>query len=152
MIGGINIYGNSRMNGGVPYICKDFNYNTQIIADNYESIGFCLPSNYTWISAMGYGNEKYDWVFMPAECSSGANSIAPVGDNLWTNPTLDGLNEAIIGGSWGFGSDAGPFYYACDNALSETAQIAYGASLMYIPTINNIYNTNYEKWQAKLAG
>jgi hypothetical protein len=85
MIGGINVYGNGKLEGGVPYISTSFTYNTSSVENGYESVGFCLPSNHGWISAMGYGDEKYDWVFMPAECSNVANSVAPVGDNLWTN-------------------------------------------------------------------
>lgn len=152
MIGGTNIYGDGKSGGGVPYICKNYNYVLNRLNDNYESIGFCLPSTYNWISAMGYGDEKYDWVFMPAECSSQATSLAPVGDNLWTNENLSGLTLAIVGGSWGFGQNAGPFYYACDNPLNDSSQYAYGANLMFIPTINNIYNTNYTKWQEKFGG
>lgn len=152
MIGGINVSGNGQQEGGIPYICTDFNYNINSIRDNYESIGFCLPSNYNWISAMGYGNEKYDWVFMPIECSSSANSIAPVGDNLWTNANQNGITQVSIGGSWGFGQSSGPFYYACDNFTTSSAGISYGASLMFIPTINNIYSSNHEKWLAKMKG
>jgi hypothetical protein len=33
---------------------------------------------------MGYGNTKYDWVYMPIECSNTASSLEPVGDGLWT--------------------------------------------------------------------
>ena len=92
---------------------------------------------------MGYGDEKYDWIFMPAECDSSATSTAPVGDNLWTNPDLNGMALAAIGGSWGFGQASGPFYYACDSFLNETSQTGYGASLMYIPTKNSNYTANY---------
>lgn len=152
MIGGLNIYGNKEQNGGIPYICTNFNYNISSLTKDYESVGFCLPSNYGWISAMGYGNEHYDWVFMPIECSSSATSTVPVGDNLWTNPDLNGLTLAAVGGSWGFGQASGPFYYACDSFLTETSQTGYGASLMFIPTKNNIYTANYQKWQQKMEG
>ena len=152
MIGGLNIYGNKEQSGGVPYICTNFNYNISSLTNDYESVGFCLPSNYGWISAMGYGNEHYDWVFMPIECSSSATSTVPVGDNLWTNPDLNGLTLAAVGGSWGFGQASGPFYYACDSFLTETSQTGYGASLMFIPTKNNNYTANYQKWQQKMEG
>lgn len=151
MIGGINIYGNGKLEGGVPYISTSFTYNTSSVENGYESVGFCLPSNYGWISAMGYGEEKYDWVFMPAECSSAANSVAPVGDNLWTNSNQNGLTQVSLGGSWGFGASAGPFYYACDNFITDSAQISYGASLMYIPRAGTIYTNNYNKWLALMG-
>lgn len=152
MIGGINVYGDKNLNGGVPYICTNFSYNITSLTENYEPIGFCLPTAYGWISAMGYGDEKYDWIFMPAECDSSATSTAPVGDNLWTNPDLNGMTLAAIGGSWGFGQASGPFYYACDSFLNETSQTGYGASLMYIPTKNSNYTANYQKWQQKMEG
>lgn len=152
MIGGLNIYGNKEQSGGIPYICTNFNYNISSLTNDYESVGFCLPSNYGWISAMGYGNEHYDWVFMPIECSSSATSTVPVGDNLWTNPDLNGITLAAVGGSWGFGQASGPFYYACDSFLTETSQTGYGASLMFIPTKNNNYTANYQKWHQKMEG
>jgi hypothetical protein len=70
MIGGVNISGNGTNNGGEVKICKDFNYS----GSNYGDIGFNLPTVYGWINAMGYGNEEYDWVYLPAECSTAANS------------------------------------------------------------------------------
>lgn len=151
MIGGTNIFGDGKSGGGIPYICTTYNYSTNTLTNDYESIGFCLPSTYGWISAMGYGNEDYDWVFMPAECLS-ASSVGPVGDNLWTNSNLNGMTLAIIGGSWGFGQSAGPFYYACDNPINDSAQYAYGASLMLIPNKGNIYTANITKWQNKMEG
>jgi len=101
-VGGLNILRENNSTGGLPYICSDFNYNTTAIGNNYRSIGFHLPLTYGWISAMGYANSDYDWVYMPAECSNEANSALPVGDSLYTTTTLNGILLATIGGAWSF--------------------------------------------------
>ena len=151
-IGGLNIYGDGTKAGGVPYICKNYNYDPAAITSDYESVKFSLPSVYGWISAMGYGNPKYDWVLMPAECSTNANSVAPVGDNLWTVGNLNAITIAQAGGTWAFGDNAGLFYYGCDHTAAESSQHSYGAKLMYIPRKGAIYDANYELWQAKVGG
>lgn len=148
-IGGVNIYSASgRDGGGYPYICKNFNYQYDSVT-NYENVGFQLPANHSWISAMGYSNEDYDWVFMPAECSS-ANSALPVGDSLWSNPVLNGINCAVLGGTWESGTEAGPFYYGCDREI-DYYKFSFGANLMFIPAKNDIYTANINKWNSKMG-
>ena len=148
-IGGINIYSASgRDGGGYPYICKNFNYQYDSIT-NYENIGFQLPANHSWISAMGYSNEDYDWVFMPAECSS-ANSALPVGDSLWANPVLNGINCVVAGGTWESDTEAGPFYYGCDREINYY-KFSFGANLMFIPAKNDTYTANINKWNSKMG-
>ena len=149
-IAGVNIYGQGRDDGGYPYICKNFNYNYTTIDNNYENVGFKLPSTHSWISAMGYGNNNYDWVLMPAECSS-ANSALPVGDSFWSYPSLNGTNCAIIGGTWESEDSAGPFYYGCDREMNYS-KFSFGANLMFIPQKNSTYTTNINKWKAKFEG
>ena len=151
MLGGINVAGNGSQGGGVPYICTDFNYDINSIGNNYRSVGFCLPSNYGWVSAMGYGEADYDWVYMPAECANTANSALPVGDRLWTKTNLNGIVLVAVGGSWSAAENGGPFYYGCDQYSSESSQHAYGVKLMYIPTKNEIYTSNYQKWLNKVG-
>ena len=132
-IGDTTIVGNGSSNGGVPYI-------------NNESVGFSIPSGHNWISGMGYGNETYDWVYMPAECMN-ANSALPVGDSLWATSNLNTTNGVLVGGYCGSGDEAGPFYYGCDRAVGHTAT-NYGARLIYIPTPGTtVYNNNIEKWR-----
>ena len=152
MIGGINVIGNSTQDGGVPYICTDFNYTPTVAGNNYEDIGFNIPSRYGWVNAMGYGNSNYDWVYLPAECSTNANSLLPVGDGMWTVPNLNGSMIVATGGSMGYKEECGPFYYAIDRNLSTSARYNYGAKLMYIPTKNNIYLANISKWNAYMGG
>ena len=151
MLGGINVSGNGSQGGGVPYICTNFNYDINSTSNNYRSVGFCLPSVYGWISAMGYGDEDYDWVYMPAECSDAANSALPVGDRLWTKANLNGIVLVAVGGSWSAEENAGPFYYGCDRYVSDSSQHSYGVKLMHIPTKNATYTSNYQKWLNKVG-
>ena len=148
-VGGVNISGDGTVKGGIPYICKNYNYSNLITSD-YESIGFCLPNESDWISGMGYGNEKYDWVFMPAE-SIGANSATPIGDSIWTSNNLNGINLVLYGGNWLFGQKDGMFYYACDKDTSYSTA-PYGARLVFMPTKNTIHDNNFALWQSKMEG
>ena len=148
-IGGLNIYGTGTTGGGIPYICKDYSYTPNAIGENYEEIGMMLPSSGEWISAFGCGNEKYDWVFLPTECASTANSAAPVGDGIWFTSGLNGINIAFYGGNGVFGLKDGHFAYAFDKNINENGN-AFGARLMFIPQKNNIYNANISKWEAKM--
>lgn len=152
MIGGINIKGDGYSQGGAPYICNDFNYTPSLINSNYEYIGFNLPSTYGWINGMGYGEEKYDWVYLPAECASGANSLLPIGDNLWTVGNVSENKIIAVGGTYGFGEADGPFYYACDSSANNSNKHNYSARLMFIPTKNTIYENNILKWTNVMGG
>ena len=152
MIAGVNIYGNGSSGGGSPYICTDYNYTPGTIGNNYEEVGFYLPTEYKWINAMGYGNTKYDWVFLPIECASGANSLLPVGDSIWSTRGLNAVNILASGGSYGYGEECGPFYYAVDRNASASSRPNYGAKLMFIPTKNSIYEANIAKWSSHVGG
>ena len=143
-----NVYGNGSMLGGEPYICSNFDY-YETIEENYSPIGFYLPNEQGWISAMGYGNSNYDWVYMPIECING-NSATPVGDNLWVTPNLNDVNSTVVGGAWSFGMNVGPFYYGCDRKHSlQTSN--YNGRIMFIPEENNIYQANYNTWKSKMG-
>ena len=152
MIGGVNVVGNATQEGGSIYICDDFNYTPQAVGNNYHDIGFNLPNRFGWISAMGYGKEEYDWVYMPIECAETATSLSPVGDSLWTEPGLIGVRHVATGGSFGFRDECGPFYYAADRNVEDTPRKNYGAKLLFIPQKNNIYLSNITKWQNYIGG
>lgn len=152
MIGGINVIGNGTQGGGVPYICTNFNYTPGVASSNYADIGFNIPSIYGWVNAMGYGNPDYDWVYLPIECSTAANSLLPVGDGLWTVPNLNGERVVATGGSMGYKEECGPFYYAIDRNVANSSRANYGAKLMYIPTKNSIYTANIAKWNNHMGG
>ena len=113
------------------YVCKDFNYAESKKTDNYENIGFTLPSENGYVSAMGYST-KYDWLFLPSEVKG--NSSLPVGDYYYQNNTWDGYRIARLGGHWSYGSNAGGFYwYLNDGVGSRTRGI--GGRLVYVPTV-----------------
>ena len=152
MICDITVKGDGQSQGGSLYICTDGNYTPGTVGSNYDSIGFNLPAVYGWISAMGKPKDEYDWVYLPAECSNVANSLLPVGDNLWVTAHTNENKILAVGGSYALQENDGLFYYAADRNVSESSRPNYGARLMFIPTKNNIYNTNIEKWNTKMGG
>ena len=113
------------------YVCKDFNYAESKRTDNYENIGFALPSENGYVSAMGYST-KYDWLFLPSEVKG--NSSLPVGDYYYQNNTWDGYRIARLGGYWGGGSDAGGFYWDLNVGVGARGR-AIGGRLVYVPTV-----------------
>lgn len=113
------------------YVCKDFNYAESKKTDNYENIGFALPSENGYVSAMGYST-KYDWLFLPSEVKG--NSSLPVGDYYYQNNTWDGYRIAHLGGSWTYGSGAGGFYWYLNNGVGSRSRYI-GGRLVYVPTV-----------------
>lgn len=113
------------------YVCKDFNYAESKRTDNYENIGFALPSENGYVSAMGYST-KYDWLFLPSEVKG--NSSLPVGDYYYQNNTWDGYRIALLGGSWGTGSNAGGFCWHLYNGVGGRIR-NFGGRLVYVPTV-----------------
>lgn len=113
------------------YVCKDFNYAESKKTDNYENIGFALPSENGYVSAMGYST-KYDWLFLPSEVKG--NSSLPVGDYYYQNNTWDGYRIALLGGSWNSGSSAGGFCWTLTGGVGNRSR-DIGGRLVYVPTV-----------------
>lgn len=113
------------------YVCKDFNYAESKRTDNYENIGFALPSENGYVSAMGYST-NYDWLFLPSEVKG--NSSLPVGDYYYQNNTWDGYRIARLGGNWNNGSYAGGFYWTLNDGVG-TRYRNVGGRLVYVPTV-----------------
>lgn len=113
------------------YVCKDFNYAESKRTDNYENIGFALPSENGYVSAMGYST-NYDWLFLPSEVKG--NSSLPVGDYYYQNNTWDGYRLARLGGHWSDGSSAGGFCWALNNGVGARYRYV-GGRLVYVPTV-----------------
>lgn len=113
------------------YVCKDFNYAESKKTDNYENIGFALPSENGYVSAMGYST-KYDWLFLPSEVKG--NSSLPVGDYYYQNNTWNGYRFTLLGGSWLSGSNAGGFYWGLDSGVGTRSR-SIGGRLVYVPTV-----------------
>lgn len=128
---GVNIWGNGKMAGGMPYICSDFNYAEGKNTDNYEGAGFTVTKANGYISAMGYST-KYDWLFMASECLG--NSSLPVGDYTYITENLNGYRIALLGGSWDNGSAAGGFYWVLNGGVGYRYRNV-GGRLVYVPTV-----------------
>ena len=128
---GVNIWGNGKMAGGMPYICSDFNYAEGKNTDNYEGAGFTVTKANGHISAMGYST-KYDWLFMASECLG--NSSLPVGDYTYITENLNGYRIALLGGSWSNGSNAGGFYWTLSDGVGLRSR-SIGGRLVYVPTV-----------------
>lgn len=128
---GVNIWGNGKMAGGMPYICLDFNYAEGKNTDNYEGAGFTVTKANGYISAMGYST-KYDWLFMASECLG--NSSLPVGDYTYITENLNGYRIARLGGGWTYGSYAGGFCWDLNNGVGDRHRNV-GGRLVYVPTV-----------------
>lgn len=128
---GVNIWGNGKMAGGMPYICSDFNYAEGKNTDNYEGAGFTVTKANGYISAMGYST-KYDWLFMASECLG--NSSLPVGDYTYITENLNGYRIALLGGDWNSGSNAGGFCWYLINGVGSRSR-TFGGRLVYVPTV-----------------
>ena len=128
---GVNIWGNGKMTGGMPYICSDFNYAEGKNTDNYEGAGFTVTKANGYISAMGYST-KYDWLFMASECLG--NSSLPVGDYTYITENLNGYRIARLGGRWADGSYAGGFCWHLTYGVGSRYRNV-GGRLVYVPTV-----------------
>lgn len=128
---GVNIWGNGKMAGGMPYICSDFNYAEGKNTDNYEGAGFTVTKANGYISAIGYST-KYDWLFMASECLG--NSSLPVGDYTYITENLNGYRITLLGGGWSSGSYAGGFYWNLDAGVGNRYR-NFGGRLVYVPTV-----------------
>lgn len=128
---GVNIWGNGKMAGGMPYICSDFNYAEEKNTDNYEGAGFTVTKANGYISAMGYST-KYDWLFMASECLG--NSSLPVGDYTYITENLNGYRIARLGGTWADGSSAGGFCWGLYGGVGYRSRFI-GGRLVYVPTV-----------------
>ena len=129
-VGGVNIYGNGKMNRGQAYICKDFTFNQTKITDNYEPVGFYTSPTEGYISAFGYST-NYDWLFIPAETKG--NSSLPVGDYFYGSENLNGNRIVLQGGIWYHGLPAGAFNWALKSGVGDRSR-GCGGRLVYYPT------------------
>lgn len=128
---GVNIWGNGKMAGGMPYICSDFNYAEGKNTDNYEGAGFTVTKANGYISAIGYST-KYDWLFMASECLG--NSSLPVGDYTYITENLNGYRIALLGSTWHDGSRAGGFCWDLIDGVGTRYRYV-GGRLVYVPTV-----------------
>ena len=130
-IQGVNIWGDGSICGGQPYVANDFTFNESKHSENYKPVGFTLAKADGYVNAMGYGDEEFDWLFMPSEI--GGTSVLPVGDYIARNTNLNGYKVATLGGSWAYFDSAGGFCWNCIYNTNHHSRTT-GGRLVYIPT------------------
>ena len=130
-VNGINLWGDGTMNGGQVFICDNFSFNESKHDGNYKPTGFTISNANGYVSAFGYGDEEYDWLFMPSE-TAGNNSV-PVGDYCSVKDNLSGYRITRLGSDWLHGDGAGIFCYQNDN-VPDSRTYAIGGRLLYVPT------------------
>ena len=127
---GVNIHGDGKQRGGIPYVCTDYNYAESKNSGNYVSAGFTTVNSSGYIKAFGYGNPDYDWLFMGSDTGGASNGI--IGDYHYTTANLNGYRIALLGGSWSNGSTAGGFYWHLSYGVGNRIR-RIGARLCYVP-------------------
>lgn len=141
-IDGVNIWGDGTKKGGIPYITNKLPFVENTKTD-YNSAGFTTSGTNGYISAMGYGNPDYDWVFFASETTG--NSTLPVGDYQYYTANLNGYRVAILGGTWTNVLNAGLFCWHLDISSSYRSRYIGGRGVI-IPDINATnYWTNIRK-------
>lgn len=128
---GVNIWGDGTMKGGVPFICTGLAFAESKKDGNYKSAGFSVTNASGYISAMGYGDPDFDWLFMASECLG--NSALPVGDYTYVTANLNGFRVTRLGGNWGRGTRAGAFCWDVYGGVGGRSRNV-GGRLVYIPT------------------
>lgn len=147
-INGISIHGNGKQGGGIPYICKDFNYAENKNTDNYVGAGFQVAPKSGYISAMGY-SPACDWLFIPSECLG--NSSLPVGDYTYVTENLNGYRIVRLGGVWSYGGTAGAFSWTLFNGVGNRFR-DFGGRLVYVPSRSApAHDANVKAWQSKMT-
>lgn len=138
MLDNCKVQGNGTEYGGRPMVLG---------ADGmYKSVGVKIPSQWKWVAAFGQPLDDYDWLFLPGKTDDIANSLYPIGDHLWCTAGLNGENLLAIGGACSTKEYNGPFYYACDKALTNS-QYSYGTRILFTPTFGtSITNANVTNW------
>ena len=129
-----NMWGNKwnwidglNCNNRTPYVCDTFTF-VDDTSTGYTQISFSLPSS-NYITAFGYDSNN-DWILLPSESSSTANVDGPIGDRVDSH---SGWRVACLGGSRDGDSDAGAFYWNCNNDSGDSNDYV-SARLMYIPS------------------
>ena len=125
----INMYGDGTMQGGIPYICNDYNYAESTVT-GYTSAGFTVANANNFISAFGY-NADYDWLFIASETGGTADSNYPVGDYEDVSANLNGYRISLFAGGWYRGSQAGIFCEALYGPVTSRAR-DIGSRLIYV--------------------
>ena len=135
-VNGVNLWGDGTMNGGQVYIADNFSFNEESHSGNYHLAGFTYTNTNGYVSAFGYGSEKYDWLFLPTAVNENdADNTVPVGDRVYCRTNATGTYTLRFGGSWETGDAAGGFswYGYVASGTANKARLL-GGRLLYVPT------------------
>ena len=133
-INGVNLWGDGTMNGGQPYIAENFSFNEESHGGSYHSAGFTFTNANGYVSAFGYGSEKYDWLFLPTAVNeNGADNTVPVGDRVYCRQNISAAYTLRLGGAWETGDNAGEFSWY-GYTVSGSSRSDAGGRLLYVPT------------------
>lgn len=112
-VDGVNVWGDGAMGGGQPYICTDNQLTDNKIVDNYEPTGFTLANvNGQFTRYFGYGDNKYDWLFLPSSYVTVSRGLG----THYASVNANGYRVAYFGNgysgevraglTWAFGVDS----------------------------------------------
>jgi len=132
--------------GNMWRFIDDVSVVNNIVTYKDEIIDFKIATTENWINTFGF-DRNHDWVYLPIEVSSNANSNFPVGDYYYPPISANVAYTGIVGGYSASGTNAGIFYYAF-NIEKDTFHYQHDtARVMYIPTPNSVVdNNNYNLW------
>ena len=132
--------------GNMWRFIDDISVANNIVTYKDEIIDFKIAATENWVNAFGF-DRNHDWVYLPIEVSSNANSNFPVGDYYYPPISANTAYTGIAGGYSASGTNAGIFYYAF-NIDKDTFHYQHDtARVMYIPTPNSVVdNNNYNLW------
>ena len=135
-VNGVNLWGDGTMNGGQVYIADNFSFNEESHSGNYHLAGFTYTNTNGYVSAFGYGSEKYDWLFLPTAVNENdADNTVPVGDRVYCRTNATGTYTLRFGGSWETGDTSGGFsWYGYAAAGTSNKTRTLGGRLLYVPT------------------
>lgn len=133
LINGANVWGDGTMAGGQLYIADDFNFAESKSTDNYKPVGFTISNASGYLSAIGYGSEEYDWLFIPSEI--GGTSALPIGDYCFVTSNVNDYRNVRNGGFLTYGAQSGSFCWAFSDNSGYSSKTT-GGRLLYVPTAN----------------
>jgi len=105
---GLNIWGNGKKRGGIPYYCDDWTFAESKKTENYISTNITCTKTNGYTRYFGW-NVECDWMFIPTLVGTPASATLPVGDYGYYTSNLNGYRIVYRGGLWYYGSLAGPF-------------------------------------------
>ena len=130
VLGGVNLWGDGTLQGGMPYICADYDYEENKRTGNYLPCGVMMVNENGFTGAMGYSPD-FDWLFVPAQSGGAATGL--IGDYQYMSQRLNGYRLYRVGGEWNRGFYAGPFAGRYLDAVTGRARSS-GFRLLYLPS------------------